>query len=63
MCRRDFAVLSGDDAITLPLIALGGRGIISVASNEIPREMTELARPACAAISPPRARCSAATCR
>ncbi len=39
-----FAVLSGDDAITLPLIALGGRGIISVASNEIPAEMTELTR-------------------
>jgi 4-hydroxy-tetrahydrodipicolinate synthase len=37
-----FHVLSGDDAITLPLIALGGRGIISVASNEIPAEMTRL---------------------
>jgi 4-hydroxy-tetrahydrodipicolinate synthase len=40
----DFLVLSGDDSITLPLIALGGRGIISVASNEIPAEMTEIAR-------------------
>jgi 4-hydroxy-tetrahydrodipicolinate synthase len=39
-----FTVLSGDDAITLPLISLGGRGIISVVSNEIPAEMTELAR-------------------
>jgi 4-hydroxy-tetrahydrodipicolinate synthase len=39
-----FAVLSGDDAITLPLIALGGRGIISVVSNEIPAEMTALTR-------------------
>jgi 4-hydroxy-tetrahydrodipicolinate synthase len=39
-----FHVLSGDDAITLPLMALGGRGIISVVSNEIPGEMTELAR-------------------
>jgi 4-hydroxy-tetrahydrodipicolinate synthase len=39
-----FAVLSGDDAITIPLIALGGKGIISVASNEIPRQMTELAQ-------------------
>jgi 4-hydroxy-tetrahydrodipicolinate synthase len=37
-----FAVLSGDDAITLPLIALGGRGIVSVVSNEIPAEMTRL---------------------
>jgi 4-hydroxy-tetrahydrodipicolinate synthase len=40
----DFLVLSGDDAITLPLIALGGRGLISVASNEIPTEMTQLVR-------------------
>ena len=39
-----FAVLSGDDSITIPLVALGGRGVISVASNEIPREMTELTR-------------------
>ncbi len=39
-----FHVLSGDDAITLPLIALGGRGIISVVSNEIPAEMTQLAQ-------------------
>ena len=37
-----FLVLSGDDAITLPLIALGGRGLISVASNVIPAEMTKL---------------------
>ena len=37
-----FNVLSGDDAITLPLIALGGRGLISVASNEIPAEMTRM---------------------
>jgi len=40
----DFIVLSGDDAITLPLIALGGRGVISVVSNEIPAEMTRLTR-------------------
>jgi 4-hydroxy-tetrahydrodipicolinate synthase len=39
-----FAVLSGDDSITIPLIALGGRGIISVVSNEIPKQMTELAQ-------------------
>jgi 4-hydroxy-tetrahydrodipicolinate synthase len=39
-----FLVLSGDDAITLPLIALGGKGLISVASNEIPGEMTRLVR-------------------
>jgi len=40
----DFIVLSGDDAITLPLISLGGRGVISVVSNEIPREMSQLTR-------------------
>ncbi|MGC1088449.1 MAG: 4-hydroxy-tetrahydrodipicolinate synthase, partial [Candidatus Acidiferrum sp.] len=40
----DFTVLSGDDAITLPLISLGGRGVISVVSNEIPAEMTRLTR-------------------
>jgi 4-hydroxy-tetrahydrodipicolinate synthase len=39
-----FIVLSGDDAITVPLIALGGRGVISVISNEIPAEFRELAR-------------------
>ncbi len=41
-----FAVLSGDDSITMPLIALGGRGIISVVSNEIPGEMTALTQAA-----------------
>ncbi|HMC58896.1 MAG TPA: 4-hydroxy-tetrahydrodipicolinate synthase [Candidatus Solibacter sp.] len=38
-----FTVLSGDDAVTIPLAALGGRGVISVASNEIPGPMAELA--------------------
>ncbi|HZU24430.1 MAG TPA: 4-hydroxy-tetrahydrodipicolinate synthase [Bryobacteraceae bacterium] len=37
-----FNVLCGDDAITISLIALGGRGLVSVASNEIPAEMTKL---------------------
>src|SRR5207248_7327248 len=40
----DFMVFSGDDAITLPVIALGGVGIISVASNEIPLEMAQMTR-------------------
>lgn len=40
----DFLVLSGDDAITLPLISLGGRGVISVVSNEVPGEMAQLVR-------------------
>lgn len=37
-----FRVLSGDDALTLPLIALGADGVVSVASNEAPKEMTRL---------------------
>lgn len=45
---EDFLVFSGDDAMTLPVIALGGVGIISVASNEIPREMAKLTRSALA---------------
>jgi len=38
----DFEILSGDDAIALPLFALGGRGVISVASNEIPAQIAQL---------------------
>jgi 4-hydroxy-tetrahydrodipicolinate synthase len=43
---EDFLVFSGDDAITLAVIGVGGVGIISVASNEIPREMAEMTRAA-----------------
>jgi 4-hydroxy-tetrahydrodipicolinate synthase len=43
----DFAVLSGDDAITLALAGLGGKGVISVASNIIPAEMAALAQACC----------------
>ncbi|MCU1306096.1 MAG: dihydrodipicolinate synthase [Acidobacteriaceae bacterium] len=45
---KGFLVFSGDDSITLPVISLGGVGIISVASNEIPVEMAELTRAALA---------------
>ena len=38
----DFVVLSGDDALTLPAMAVGARGIVSVASNELPSEMAQL---------------------
>jgi 4-hydroxy-tetrahydrodipicolinate synthase len=38
----EFIVLSGDDALALPLMAIGGRGLISVASNEVPAEMVAL---------------------
>jgi 4-hydroxy-tetrahydrodipicolinate synthase len=45
VCRlvpADFIVLSGDDVVTLPLMAVGGRGVISVVSNEIPAEMAQM---------------------
>ncbi len=45
ICRavpESFIVLSGDDALTLPLMAVGGRGIISVASNEAPEAMVRM---------------------
>src|SRR6266566_422620 len=45
ICRerpRDVAVLAGDDAWTLPVLALGGHGVVSVASNEIPGELVAL---------------------
>jgi len=45
ICRAvpsDFLVLSGDDALTLPVMSIGGRGIISVAGNEIPGEMSRM---------------------
>jgi len=45
ICRErppDVAVLAGDDAWTLPLLALGGDGVVSVASNEIPGELVAL---------------------
>ena len=39
---NDFIVLSGDDALTLPVMAVGGRGVISVSSNEIPSDMARM---------------------
>ena len=45
ICRAvppDFLVLSGDDALTLPVMSIGGRGIVSVASNEVPAEMSRM---------------------
>ena len=47
ICRdrpRDVAVLSGDDAATLAILAMGGDGVISVASNQIPGEMSAMVR-------------------
>ena len=41
-CGPDFSVLSGDDNVTLPLLAIGGRGVISVIANIVPRETSEM---------------------
>ena len=53
ICRdrpRDVAVLSGDDAATLAILAMGGDGVVSVASNEIPAEWRRCARRPWAAV-------------
>jgi 4-hydroxy-tetrahydrodipicolinate synthase len=42
LCGKDFAVLSGDDIFTLPLMAIGGAGVISVVSNLVPADMAGL---------------------
>ncbi len=42
LCPPEFSLLSGDDSFTLPLLALGAHGVISVASNVAAREMVEL---------------------
>jgi 4-hydroxy-tetrahydrodipicolinate synthase len=45
ICRvvpSEFIVLSGDDALALPVMSIGGRGVISVASNEVPSEMVQM---------------------
>lgn len=39
---NDFVILSGDDSLTLPMMSVGAQGVISVASNVVPREVTEL---------------------
>ena len=44
----DFTVLSGDDSLALPMISVGAQGVISVASNVIPREMGDMVRSALA---------------
>lgn len=41
-CGPEFTVLSGDDSLTLPILSVGGRGVIAVVSNLLPRELCEL---------------------
>jgi len=45
-CGPDFSVLSGDDNLTLPLMAVGGRGVVSVVANIVPRDTAEMAHAA-----------------
>jgi 4-hydroxy-tetrahydrodipicolinate synthase len=40
--REDFIVLSGDDPVTVAVMAIGGKGVVSVASNEAPAEMAQI---------------------
>lgn len=41
-CGKDFIVLSGDDSLTLPILAVGGKGVISVIANIVPKQMVEM---------------------
>jgi 4-hydroxy-tetrahydrodipicolinate synthase len=47
-CGPEFSVLSGDDNITLPLMSVGGRGVVSVVANFVPRETVEMTHAALA---------------
>lgn len=42
LCRKDFILLSGDDTLTLPILAIGGIGVISVIANIIPTDVTKV---------------------
>jgi 4-hydroxy-tetrahydrodipicolinate synthase len=44
LCPKDFLLISGDDALTLPVLAIGGVGIISVVANIIPRDVSEMCK-------------------
>jgi len=42
LCPKDFLLISGDDALTLPVMAIGGAGVISVVANIVPRDVADL---------------------
>jgi len=42
LCPADFELLSGDDSLTLPVLSIGGRGIVSVVSNIVPKDVAEM---------------------
>ncbi|MFQ5335970.1 MAG: 4-hydroxy-tetrahydrodipicolinate synthase, partial [Flavobacteriales bacterium] len=45
-CPKDFLVISGDDALTLPMLSIGGRGVISVLANVLPGQFSDMVRSA-----------------
>jgi len=42
LCPKDFDLISGDDALTLPVLSIGGTGVVSVAANIVPKETAEM---------------------
>jgi 4-hydroxy-tetrahydrodipicolinate synthase len=42
MCPKDFVLLSGDDSLTLPVLSIGGKGVISVVANIVPKDVAEM---------------------
>lgn len=41
-CKKDFIILSGDDFTTLPILSIGGHGVISVTSNIVPKDVSQM---------------------
>ena len=56
LCGDRLTILSGDDSLTVPIMALGGKGVIATISNVMPREMHDLAAAGWREISRARAR-------
>ena len=44
VCDADFAVISGDDSLTLPLLSIGGCGVISVVANIVPKDVSDMVK-------------------
>jgi len=42
LCPKDFVLLSGDDSLTLPILSIGGKGVISVVANIVPKDVAEM---------------------
>jgi 4-hydroxy-tetrahydrodipicolinate synthase len=44
MCHKDFALISGDDTLTLPVLSIGGCGVISVVANIVPKDVSDMVK-------------------